>query len=318
MDLKQLEVFAAVVSQGSFSKAAEQLFLTQPTVSAHIKKLEAELGQSLIQRNTKSLRVTAAGQRFYPYAQAMLNLRRQALAEMQPEGVALSLAIGASSIPSAYVLPELMAGYAQEHPGLSFNIVRQDSLGVLAGLLQGETDLGLVGTYIPDERCLYQPFLRDELVLATPNNAHFRKLRQQGADIYRLLQEPLIMRESSSGTRREAEHILEALGLAWSSLQVVATLNDPAAVKNSIASGMGAAILSRRAASGLAASGQALLFPFGGNLGQRWLYIVTRKLLPPNRTAQDFIAFIRRQTAAAPGQSWPSPAAPAQNDKPGP
>jgi len=298
MDLKQLEVFTAVVKTGSFSRAAEQLYLTQPTVSTHIKKLEADLGLRLIDRNTKSLRITPAGERFYPYAQAMLNLRRRALADMRPQGGAQALRIGASTIPSAYVLPGVIARYTAEHPGVSFQIIRRDSLSVIGSVVRGETDLGLVGTCMQDQRCLFQPFAQDELVLAAPNQEKFRLLQQQGASLPRLLQEPLILRESSSGTRRETEHILLQLGLDWSALNIVATFNDPEAVKNSVVNGMGVSIISRWAVAQLQREGRVLLFPLGPGVGMRRLYIVTERDLPLTSLAADFTDFIRQEADA--------------------
>ena len=292
MDLKQVEVFAAVVEAGSFSRAAEQLYLTQPTVSAHIKKLEMELGIKLIERNTKSVRVTKDGERFYPYARSLLNLRRRALAELRPDGQPPTLTIGASTIPSAYVLPGLITNYTTDHPDVSFTIIRRDSLGVIDSVARGETDLGLAGTRLEDGRCNYQPFMRDELVLAAPDNEKFRWLRQTGASLTELLREPLILREASSGTRRETERLLSQLGVEWSQLRLVATFNDPEAIKNSVVNGMGVSIISRCAMADLQREGKALLFSLGSSAGTRWLYIVTQREAPLTALADDFLARI--------------------------
>ena len=126
MEFKQLEVFAAVVDYGSFTEAARHLYLTQPTVSAHISSLETELNTRLIVRTTKKLSVTARGYQLYDYAVRILNLRSNLLDEFigtQKKIIALS----ASTIPSTYLLPELLSAFGSRKHDVYFHSHQSDS-----------------------------------------------------------------------------------------------------------------------------------------------------------------------------------------------
>ena len=136
MDFRQLEAFCAIVEWGNFSEASRHLFISQPTVSSHIRSLENSLNVRLINRNTKPVTITEEGKRFYEYASALLRLREKAISEFG--GLSDNvIAIGASSIPSAYILPDIMAAYRRVSEDAVFDVMQSDSEGTIESLTEG-------------------------------------------------------------------------------------------------------------------------------------------------------------------------------------
>ena len=149
MDFKQLRSFVAVVDCGSFTKAAARLYTSQPTVSAHIRQLEDELHERLFLRTTKSLAITPRGRELYEYAAHVLSLQDRLLSSWSEDQHLIRL--GSSTIPSAYILPELLPQYRRLHPEATFAIHQSDSADVLDGLRKGQFELALVGMEEPEE-----------------------------------------------------------------------------------------------------------------------------------------------------------------------
>ena len=144
MDIRQLEAYVYTVKYRSFSLAAQKLYLSQPTVSAHICNLEKELHTQLLKRTTKTLSVTPAGQTLYNYAAEILDLRHKAILELSNEQETM-LHIGVSSVPSLYLLPELLAAYHEKTPEIRFRTSCSDSLDVINKVADSTCDIGLVG-----------------------------------------------------------------------------------------------------------------------------------------------------------------------------
>ena len=172
MDLKHLQSYVAVVKYGSFTKAAENLFISQPTISAHINALEEELGKPLMIRTTKNMEITEKGKEVYEYATNVLDLCDR-MVETCNEQERQTIHLGTSNIPSCYILPELLPEYAQMHPDTYFDIHQSDSQGVIDGLLDGIFDVGLIG--MKEDKLKCEMFWQDRMVLVTPVNEHFLK-----------------------------------------------------------------------------------------------------------------------------------------------
>lgn len=275
MEFKQLQSFAAVVKYMSFTKAAEQLFLSQPTVSAHVHSLEEELGKQLILRTTKSMELTPSGAEIYEYVLKILDLRDRMVASCTPQAQSI-IHVGASTIPSAYILPELLAEFGTLSPDTYFSIHQSDSRGVADGLLEGLFDLGMVGEKIVDDRIVCTPFCEDRVIIITPVNAHYLELAKQGASaLPALMEEPMIMREA--GSRKMADLLLDSMGKSADNLHVIARINDQEAIKNMVASGLGISILSELAARNFLAAKRILSFPLPEFASRRKLYLVYRQ-----------------------------------------
>ena len=237
MEFKQLEAFVAVVDYGSFSEAARRLYLTQPTISAHIRSLEDELHMKLIIRTTKKTTVTAKGYQLYDSAVRMLDIRNNLLENFTGAHKHM-IDLAASTIPSSYLLPELLAAFGKAHPDVYFHSVQSDSAESISRVLDGTVDLALVGQNTRDESCVFLPFCYDELVLATPVTDRYLSLYSHLPDepvsFRDFAKDPIIIREKGSGTKKEMDLFLEKNGIIPGNLNVVARMNDLESIKKSI------------------------------------------------------------------------------------
>ena len=242
MDFKQLEAFAAVVDYGSFSEAARRLYLTQPTISAHIRALENELKVKLIIRTTKKLTITTKGYQLYDSAVRILHIRNNLLEDFTGSKKHI-IDLSASTIPSSYLLPELLAGFGKICPDVYFHSLQSDSAEAIQKVIDGSVDLGLVGQYIEKDDCCYIPFCQDSLLIAAPVTPHYLKLKEKNATLEELIREPMIVREKGSGTKKEMDFFLEKSGIAPSDLNVIARMNDLESIKQSIVNGLGISLI---------------------------------------------------------------------------
>lgn len=290
MDFKQLEAFAAVVDYGSFSEAARRLYLTQPTISAHIRALENELKVKLIIRTTKKLTITTKGYQLYGSAVRILHIRNNLLEDFTGSKKHI-IDLSASTIPSSYLLPELLAGFGKICPDVYFHSLQSDSAEAIQKVIDGSVDLGLVGQYIEKDDCCYIPFCQDSLLIAAPVTPHYLKLKERNATLEELIREPMIVREKGSGTKKEMDFFLEKSGIAPSDLNVIARMNDLESIKQSIVNGLGISILSARSVQDLAGTKQILIFPLGDTESRRNFYIVysRNRILKPH--IRQFIQF---------------------------
>ncbi len=294
MDFKQLQSFAAVVKHQSFTRAAEKLFLSQPTISAHVSSLEEELGKRLILRTTKNIELTPKGQEVYDYAVRILGLRDR-MVECCSQQSDKIIHLGASTIPSAYILPELLPEFGALYPDTYFSIHQSDSQGVVDALKEGLFDVGLIGMKVEDDRIECTPFCKDRMVLITPVNEHFLKLKQEGCSIRELMQNPVIMRETGSGSKKSADLFLESIGISEDSLNIVARVNDQEAIKNMVSGGLGISIISHMAARSILAEKRVLSFPLDDHASGRTIYLIHRKdyILAPH--IQAFMKFMLKK-----------------------
>lgn len=295
MEFKQLQSFVEVVNYQSFTKAAENLFVSQPTISAHISQLEEELNKRLILRTTKSIELTPKGQEVYNYAVRILSMRDRLLESCSPKPQKI-IHIGASTIPSAYILPELLPEYGSISGDTYFSIHQSDSQGIVSGLKEGLFDIGIVGIPTEDEKIHCVPFCQDHMLLITPVNDHFLELKQSNnCDIHTLLKEPVIMREAGSGSKKTADLFLEHMGIKEQELHIIARINDQEAIKNMVASGLGVSIISEMAAKNFLAEKRILAFPLDADTSSRQLYIIYRKDFLLAEHVQNFLKFIHKK-----------------------
>ena len=293
MEFKQLEAFVAVIDYNSFTEAARHLFLTQPTVSAHIHSLEKELHSRLLIRTTKHFTVTPRGTQLYDCAVHMLNMRAHLVEEFtgtQRKIVDLS----ASTIPSSYLLPELLSSFSKSEPDIHFHVWQSDSMEAIRKVAQGTVDFGLVGTKNVEASCEFIPFCQDSLVIATPISEYYLALQEKGASFSDFKNDPFIMRESGSGTKKEMDLFLERNRIDSSELHVVAYMNDLEAIKKSIATGLGISILSSCSVRDLEKTKQILLFPLEETVHRRTFYIVYSKQRILKPYVRQFLKFVQR------------------------
>ena len=293
MDFRQLEAFVSSVEHKSFSAAAAALYLSQPTISSHVHSLEKELQVQLIHRTTKRFEVTSEGQRLYEYAVALLQLQKKAINELS-DAPKKELHIGASSVPGQCILPQILGNYRQLCPDVCFQVVFSDSLDIIQQVSNGTLDIGLVGT-TAESRCAFVPFVSDELVVAVPNTPHYQELISSRTPLSQLLKEPIIMRTDHSGTMRETQQFLQRLQISMDDLNIIAYMNDAAAIQNCVIQGLGVSIMSRQTVEASAQRGDLLMVPLGEHALLRKLYIVYRESEFLPRTSLDFIRFFAEQ-----------------------
>ena len=292
MDFKQLQSFVTVVQEESFTQAASKLFISQSTISTHIRQLETALNTKLILRTTKSLQITPKGRELYEYAQNILELKERMLQACSIESQRI-IHLGASTIPSAYILPKLLTDFGKLHPDIYFIIHQSDSQGIISGLKDGLFNLGFIGMSCEDSDFCCQPFCKDRMVLITPVNEHFLHYKQQKEiALPELLREPLILREKGSGSKKMADSFLAHSGISEDELQIIARVNDQEAIKNLVASGMGISIISEKAAHNFLQEKRLLAFELPQDFSERSLYLIYRQnyLLPSY--VKEFLSFI--------------------------
>jgi len=291
MDLKQLEAFVYVIKLRSFSKTAEKLYLTQPTISAHIASLERELGVKLIVRTTKEVYPSGAGQVLFQYAQDMLNLRESAMSAIRDfeKEISGSIAIAVSTVPGQCVLPEIMSEFRKIHPDISFKIQKCDSADAIKKLISREVEIGMTGTVIDTNKCVFRHFVDDEIVVVTPNEQRFKGIKKISVEM--LEKEPMIVREEGSGTRREAEKTLRENGVDTKKFNIVAVMEDQDSIIKSVGQGLGISMLSKKSIEDYEEFGRVLAFRIDGIKLQRKLYIARNKLCPLSPSAKAFYDF---------------------------
>lgn len=296
MNLKQLEAFVQVAEGGSFSKAAKELFLTQPTISSHISSLERELNARLFVRNTKEVSLSEDGIKLYKYAKQMLDLQREIEVTfgMDEEGESHVVTIAASTIPAQYLLPEVLTRFSERYPQEQIRIQETDSSKVVMQIVDHRVDIGFTGTVLEKKHCKYIPFYKDELVIITPNTPKYQELAQGNKeDISWIKKEHVIMREEGSGTRKEAELQLKGAGVKFAGLDIIASIENQETIKKSVRQGMGISILSKLATADEVANGEILAFPIPNSDEGRDINLVYNKNYQMTRSAERFIKVVK-------------------------
>ena len=296
MNLKQLEAFVQVAEGGSFSRAAKELYLTQPTISAHIASLEKELNVRLFIRNTKEVSLSEDGKELYKYAKPMMDLEHK-IEERFGSGEEPGkhcITIAASTVPAQYLLPAILKRYNEKYPEEQLKILEMDSAKVVLRVIDHMVDVGLTGTTLEKKHCRYVPFYKDQLVVITPNTEKYRKLQAESADdISWICQESFIMREEGSGTRKEAEKQFARAGISVEKLDVIASIENQETIKKSVSQGLGISVLSALASKDEVEEGHILAFPILGADSGRDINLVYNKNYQLSRSAERFIRIVK-------------------------
>ena len=235
LNLRQLEIFSAVVDAGSFTAAAEKLYLAQSTVSDNVRALEELLHLKLFHRESKRrLTLTLEGKRVYRYAQDILGRCSALLLDVVVDS-ALELALGASTVPAQSLLPGYMARFARENPACRCTLLCGDSAAVQQMLLNGDIHLGFVGSADDRQDLIYEPIAEDRLVLITPNTPRFAALKAQGTLGRELFREPFLFRERGSGTQKVIDNHLSEIRLDPQVIHTLSYVSDPTVLQRLVA-----------------------------------------------------------------------------------
>lgn len=249
MDFRQLDAYINAYELKSFSRAAEKMFLSQPSISAYINSLEKELQTQLIYRSTKEFIPTKSGVLFYQYARDMLSLRDNSIHSMKNicDSNAGSIDILASSVPSHHILPQILGSFHKLYPNILFNLQQADSTEVIKGISSYKSEVGFVGARIENSTCTYKDFMSERLVMIAPWDERFHNINSENIKEF-VYNEYFIMREEGSGTRLRYEEYLKRLGVDLSRLKVSAQLSNTQNIIDAVANGLGISIVSELAA----------------------------------------------------------------------
>ena len=250
MEFRQLESFCAVVRYQSFTKAAEKLYISQPTISTHIRMLEQEFNSRLIIRTTKNIEITPHGKELFACAQKIFTLKNDLIQKWSEENKKI-IRIGASTIPADYILPEVLPLFCQKYPDIQLHIHQNDSGNILQSILNGKFTIGMVGMKSFEKELDFVPFFHYEIVMITPKQEKFlhffQKAFNQDDLISLLKKETIILREQGSGSKKRLESYFEQINLSEKSLNIIARLNDQESIKKLVASGLGISFISAKA-----------------------------------------------------------------------
>jgi DNA-binding transcriptional LysR family regulator len=297
MDLRRLEIFAKVAELGSFSRAAEALFLTQPTISEHVRALEDELGVQLLDRLGRGATPTRAGQLLLGYARRMLTLSREAHQALERFQGRMSgeLVVGGSTIPGEYVLPALIGQFKAKYPDISISLLIGSSRQVTDWLDEGRVEVGVVGARPGGRTLEAKELMPDELVVVVPAGHPWATRRT--TTLADLQKEPMVMRERGSGSREAVEHALQEAGVPLATLRIVGEMGSTQAVKQAVRAGVGVALLSRRAVDDECRAGLLACVKVKDLRVARAFYLVTHRDRTRSPLAQAFVEFLESQPA---------------------
>lgn len=298
MDLWQLNIFCKVVEQRSFSKAGKQAHLSQPTVSSHIKDLENHFGCRLIDRLAKEAVPTKEGELLYHYARRLIGLRNEAEDALRQfkESVEGHLIVGGSTIPGGYVLPRLIGGYLKKYPKVYVSLRVGDTGQIVADILSGKIELGVVGARISDNHLKQTIFLKDDMRLIIPRDHKWGT--QKKIDLEMLLRERFIVRESGSGTLKSIQHNLNKSGHSLKHLNIVSELGSTESVVQGIKSNLGLSIVSPIAVADELNSGTLKALKIEGLNLRRHFYLTRHKHRSLSPLGQAFESYLSHSLAA--------------------
>jgi DNA-binding transcriptional LysR family regulator len=297
MDTRQLAAFCAVVERRSFSQAAEQLGVTQPAVSLQIRSLEKRLGLQLLDRSGRRVEPTEAGQRLYRSAQRLLALEEQLLAELgdDAEGeLSGRLEIGASTGPGGTVLPVVLCEFQHRHPGVHVALSVSDTQRVVEQVARRELELGVVGAQRRHRGVVFEPFFRDEVVLAVPRGHRFAN---RTVSLEELKGEPLVLMQEGAGVRQVIDEELRAAGVRLRDLDVPLELGLQESARSAVVGGFGVTFISRSAIETDLAAGMVATARVEGLEPSREISLVRSSGRAETRVAQAFVEFARTRLA---------------------
>ena len=298
MDYKQIEAFIKVVEMASFSKAAEELFISQPSVSTYISTLEKELGVTLINRSTKVLSVTLAGERFLEQARKMMLLKRESIEMLKnlSDDVSGEIRIIASSVPAHYLLPQLFAEFHKLHPGISFVMNQGDTAQVVQGIALHKGDIGFAGSVMGERKCDFVEFANEQLVFLAPNDGTYSESE------YYTLEELLysnnfIAREFGSGTRIQYEKFFSENGIVLDKIKTCAIMDSSISIVNAVVNGLGVSIVSEMAAGQMTEQKAVLPLKLKASLPERKIYMVLNKNIIHSHILKLFMEYVTQKSS---------------------
>jgi len=293
MDLHRLRIFLAVYENRGFSEAARKVYLTQPTVSAHIRELEESIGAPLFDRLGREVEATELARVLFPYAKRLSDLAYEAekTISLFASGEKGTLRLGGSTIPGQYILPRLIGAFKKTYPDVRIVLQIGDTSSVADQVLSGSIEMGMIGAVIDLPGLVHKPCFHDDIVLVVPSGHGLSHRKSIGLEEIR--REPLVIREPGSGTRMVTEAALRKAGYSgFDSFVVACEMGSTEAIRQAVTAGVGCGIISRRAADEDVARGDLAAITLKDVDLSRTFHLVTREdrtLSPLAVRFRDFI-----------------------------
>lgn len=304
ISLQQLEALLFLVTEGSFSRAAKKMHLSQPSLTKHIANMEAILGMTAVRREKSGVVLTPEGKIVFNLARRIFKLRDEAgekITAMQLNEAG-DIAIAASTIPATYILPHVLSRFCKAHPGIRITVQSADSEEVLDMILNGEKELGIIGKRPSRGKLDAEPLWQDRLALTVP--AGHRWAGKPSVSLAEVMEEPFIIREKGSATREILERYLkEQANIDLAKFRIAAQFGSSEAVKEAILAGLGVSILSIRATTRELKLRLLQEVPVENWRIERSFYLIFRRPFNILRHHQLFLDFIRQSGLDDPGQS---------------
>ncbi|HHO74888.1 MAG TPA: LysR family transcriptional regulator [Deltaproteobacteria bacterium] len=292
--MQQLDALVCLVEERSFSGAAKKMLLSQPSLSKHIKNLEIFVNCRLIDRTRNGISLTNEGAILYGYAKKILKLRDEARDKIVSlkDSATGHVFIGASTIPSTYILPRVLTGIRQKHPDINVHILSSDSDDILEMVLSGQVEIGFIGKATADKRLRCEPIWHDELILAAKRGNPLENIKTVTVDD--IAQEQFILREKGSATRSILEEYLRTNNLPGTNrFNIACEMGSSEAVKEAVISGLGVSILSVHAVRRELEQGIISRIPIQGHTIKRSFFIIYKKPFSLRPHHRSFIRYAK-------------------------
>ncbi|MBB6629971.1 selenium metabolism-associated LysR family transcriptional regulator [Clostridium algidicarnis] len=289
MDFKQIEAFISVAKLKSFSKAANSIYLSQPTISSHISSLEKELNIQLFDRNSKEVNVTPAGRSFLNYAVDIINTRNNAITNLCAfnNKICGTLNVSASTTPCHTIIPSLINKFSTEYPQIAFNISEKNSGEIIEDIINLDCEVGLVGDVGKTDKIKSYCLVEDNLVLISSPSMNIPK----EITIEDLFNYKFIMREKNSATRKTFEDSLLSNGLDQNKLNILCEINNMDTLIQFVKSGTGVSIVSQNVGLDYVSSGKLNMSKIKDLDLKRYIYLILNSKRTLTPTANAFFEF---------------------------
>ncbi len=297
MDLWQLNIFCKVIDHKGFSEAGKVVHLSQPTISSHIKDLEAHFECRLIDRMARKAIPTKAGRLLYRYAKQMIALKAEtesAMAEFLGS-IKGNIRIGGSTIPGAYILPQLIGSFTGRYPDVNITLIIADTEKIIQGVISGEIEMGVVGARSTKREITQVRLVEDEMQLVVPKGHKWAGKKSVPMEM--IVKEPFILREKGSGTLTSIRNSFSEKDCDIENLNVVARIGSTEGIKQGIKTGMGISILSPIAVADDVAAGTMNTLSIEGLDLKRNFYLTRYKKRSKSPICRAFVDFIKTKTS---------------------
>lgn len=287
----RLQVFYSVATHLNFSRAAGELYISQPAVTQHIRELEKIYEARFFVRNGNRILLTEQGEKMLEYTEKIMALYRQLETSLKNGSPSLQgkLRLGASTTIAQYVLPQTIAAFYKRYPDVVITLISDNTENITKALVGGKIDLGLVEGPVHSRDLKLELLMTDELVAVTsPKSEWAKNFPESPAELAQL---PWVLRERGSGTREIVENTLSALGIELATMTKVTSLGSTEAIKSFLEVGTGISILSRKSIKNELALGLLIIKPVLGLQSERPFNFIYPQGPRPTGLTGEFIRF---------------------------